>query len=243
MKFENTLAVVAKYDKSGWDIGDAIIRDIGEPSIDGRHSGSTAKLAELATAIAEEGYDYKAETLRVFWHVAHKFPPCTRMQGATWAVHRLAQTPEMLDVVLKSARLHDGQRLTVRSAEAILQAIQEREHAEARLQHAASGNPQAPPKQTVPPKNTSPVNQSAIDRMTALHEVMALFARARDARKQVLPLLEKHLPDFPPEAHDAIVEEALAAAEEWRTLLQAAGLTQPTRRGHLSVVEEGAQWH
>jgi hypothetical protein len=65
-------------------------------------------------------------------------------------------------------------------------------HFEAKRQHAASGSKTAPPKQsrkTEPPNDTSPVDQSAIDRVITLRQIMELIARTRDARKQAFPVL------------------------------------------------------
>jgi hypothetical protein len=238
-KFENTLAVAAKHDRSQWELGDALIKDI-PPSSD-YHNGSTAKLTELSELLAEQGYDYELGYLRILWWVANKFPSNTRVSHcASWAVHRLAQSPDMLDVILKSARLRDGQRLTLRRAKAILAAIEDREHEQARREHVASGKKSAPPKRptkTSPPQNTAPVTKSAIDVTASLHEIMGLIARSDSACDRAAELLEKNLLAFVPEAYDAMVEGALAVANKWQKFSQAAARTRK-RGGHLSVVNE-----
>lgn len=249
-KFANTLAVVARRDKSQWELGDALIEDIGEPLLEnGKNDGSYAMVREASAILAEEGYDYTVDYLQKLRVVAHNFKGGKRLRATTWAVHMLAGTPEMLDVIVSSARLRDNQRLTFRKAKVILETIKERERKEREQAYeqerqtakAEGRKPIAPrpmPRKTVPPQNTKPVSKSDIAVTQTLHQIMALIARAQGAEQQARELLESNLTAFVPEAYDALVEQSLVVANKWREFSTAAGRTQRTKRGHLSVVNE-----
>jgi hypothetical protein len=246
-KYENTRAVAAKRDKSQWELGDAINDDIGKPpSDDTTNDGSHAILRDMADVLAEEGYDYEVKYLAIMRNIAHKFPPHhRRLRCACWEVHRLAQSPEMLDLITKSARLKDGDRLTFRRAKVILEAIKNREDEERQREHekereaakSEGRRPMAPPKKshkTVPPRNTAPVPSSKIAETAALHEIMALIARCQAAEEKARTLLEKHA--FVPEAYDALVEQSLVVANGWSEFSVMAGKSQRKARGHLYAV-------
>jgi hypothetical protein len=109
-EFPLTVAAAKSAELSQFAIGDALLKEVGDPCIGDYHDGSYAKIDAARECLLKFGIDYSANTLRKLRSIAFTFPPSTRRQ-VSYCMHSEALTPANLDSCI--ATLPPGEKLTV----------------------------------------------------------------------------------------------------------------------------------
>jgi hypothetical protein len=91
-----TLAAAKKNKSSLWELGDALLKECPADS-------SKGTLDEVVTYLQANGQEYTGEWLRQMRQVAAAFPPKSRRLELSFVVHQEAETPQMLEAVIKGA--------------------------------------------------------------------------------------------------------------------------------------------
>src|SRR5271169_4761766 len=89
LKFPGVLAAARKREASHWKMGDALIAELGPP-----------QRSLKAYAVVAEQVDIPTERLKRLHQIAFAFP-ADRRHPISWSFHEAAQSPEMLDVLIK----------------------------------------------------------------------------------------------------------------------------------------------
>jgi len=100
-EFPRTLAAVQKAEGDAWAIADAVLFEVGPPGETGARDGSTVRLAQCSRFLADRGFEYEQESLRVLRNVAHAFPPGRRLPACSFAAHHSARLPEVLEEAVR----------------------------------------------------------------------------------------------------------------------------------------------
>jgi hypothetical protein len=108
--YGSVLAIMREIDKTLWDIGDALLEEIGRP-LRGVNDQPHKKLEAVAAELIANGCDYSVHQLTRLRQLAHRFPKGRRHPSLFWAVHYEARSPEILDKILK--HVPEGQPITV----------------------------------------------------------------------------------------------------------------------------------
>jgi hypothetical protein len=106
VNFPKTLAACQSAENSQWAIGDALLKD----KIDEGFNGSRG-LKAVSKELAEYGIEYAPNTLSELRETARLFPPARRHAKVSFAAHRKAWNPDILDTIVKAAK-KDGDRVT-----------------------------------------------------------------------------------------------------------------------------------
>jgi len=85
-EFSLTLAAVKKHEISLWEMGDALLAELGPPS---KRRTDYEKLETVSTYLSGE---YSLERLRELWTCAYVFQGADRHPDLAWAIHRAART-------------------------------------------------------------------------------------------------------------------------------------------------------
>jgi len=117
-----TLAAAKKNESSLWDIGDALVKEC--PS-DGNRD-----LKEVAEYLQTNGCEYTDNTLWRLRKAAASFPAKFRRRNLAFEVHSEAETPAMLDAVIKGAP--KGTVISSRYVRKIVDQIRDQEERERR---------------------------------------------------------------------------------------------------------------
>jgi hypothetical protein len=97
-----------------WDIGDALIDELGDPGRPGVNNGSSEQFEEIAKALQAEGFDrYTVQYLRDLRSTAAKFTATDRSVAESWTAHAKAGDPETLKRARRKAK-DENKRLTVK---------------------------------------------------------------------------------------------------------------------------------
>ena len=101
--FPRTLAAVKKSENTQWEIGDALIAEVGKPPSPSVQDGSFKKLEACAKELLANGFDYQLITLSNLRRIAFLFPAGRRRQAYGFDLHRAAGNPEIFDTIIGSA--------------------------------------------------------------------------------------------------------------------------------------------
>jgi len=102
------LKFATEADRHLWEIGDALIKEIGEQ----------AEFRECSKALAERGYEINARRLRELRDVAQAFPENHRRDDLSWAIHQEAMHPDNLDRIVEA---YPREELTLRHVRLVMQ--------------------------------------------------------------------------------------------------------------------------
>jgi hypothetical protein len=86
-------------DAAQWRIGELLNDYCGPPGANGRHNGSSAKIAEVRKALIEafgDRAEFDSSYIERWRTIAHAFPPPKRLGGIGWSLHSIAGNPEIL---------------------------------------------------------------------------------------------------------------------------------------------------
>lgn len=97
--FPLVLAACLARDSTQFAVGDAIVMEVGPPSAEGIHDGSSIKLKAASKYLADHGIAYRVESLKVLRRVAFAYP-ADRRRPVPWTIHFECRTPEMLDEII-----------------------------------------------------------------------------------------------------------------------------------------------
>ena len=99
--FPLTLAAAKDAEKSQWAIGDALVKEIGPPSVDHANNGSGERIAAVAKFLDENGLEYGVTYLRRLRQVSYAFPDARTRTSVSWHAHEAAGSPKILDAIMK----------------------------------------------------------------------------------------------------------------------------------------------
>lgn len=91
-----TLAAAKKHESSLWELGDALLKECPP---DSRHG----QISEACEFLRANGCDYEESWLSKLRQTALAFSPKLRRRELAFEVHREAETPKMLEAVIKGA--------------------------------------------------------------------------------------------------------------------------------------------
>jgi len=106
--FPKTLAAAMAREGSVWNLGDALIEEVGPPGRNHIKTGSYAKVEAARQFLATQGIVYAFTHLIKHRDTAHAFPPDLRRY--TFTIHIEACNPATLDAIV--AALPEGETLT-----------------------------------------------------------------------------------------------------------------------------------
>jgi hypothetical protein len=101
IEFPLTLAAVQAGDKSQWNIGNALLKEI-EPSKTGVNDKSFKKFVACSEMLASQGFNLSPSTLRNLRDVTAAFPAARRRGGVGVSIHQAAGTPDNLDQAIEA---------------------------------------------------------------------------------------------------------------------------------------------
>ena len=101
--YPRTLAAVKKSENAQWEIGDALIAEIGPPPKSSVVDGSRKKLEVVAKELQANGFDYQVDTLLDLRNIAAAFPPRSRLPALGFSLHQTARNPETLNAIVEGA--------------------------------------------------------------------------------------------------------------------------------------------
>jgi hypothetical protein len=115
VQFPQTLAAAKKHDVSLWELGAALEKEcpVGESGVDNQ-SGS--KLTQCSEELKRHGLEYTPASLHRIRTISKAYPNATRVAPLSFAVHRAAGTPDMLEKIVARAA---GEPLTEKRAKEI----------------------------------------------------------------------------------------------------------------------------
>jgi hypothetical protein len=183
-KFPLTLAAIKKGESSLWDIGDALVKECGPPSENGRRNGGLNKLEAASEYLRENGgYDYSVITLSEMRIAAFNFQVSVRRSGLSFAVHRAARTPEKLQAIIAGAA--KGTKITSTYIQKVLQAqaLQEEMKREADAEAARKKREKAEEKEAEAKRKAAEAKDEA-ERVKAAKKAKEAEEKAREARKE-----------------------------------------------------------
>jgi hypothetical protein len=183
-KFPLTLAAVKKGESSLWDIGDALIKECGPPSKNGIKDGGSSRLGAASEYLRENGgYDYGVSALKDIRITAFNFRPLARDPGLSFAVHRLARTPERLQAIIAGAA--KGTKITCDYVEKVLQAqaLQEEMKREADAEAARKKRERAEEKEAEAKRKEAEAKDEA-QRVKAAKKAKEAEEKTKEARKE-----------------------------------------------------------
>jgi hypothetical protein len=111
VKCPRTIAGFRRYNQSQWEIGDALVAEVGPPSSKGVSDGSAATLRKVAEKVFEQtGMKPSPQYLARMRATAHRFPPEIRNNhvGISWAVFELVGSPKELKRVISLAKKEEA---------------------------------------------------------------------------------------------------------------------------------------
>lgn len=120
-KYPESRSQIKKAEKSQWDIGDALLKEIGPAGKDGVHNDSSEKFEELSKILAEEdGIEYLADSLRKLRDVAEQWPAGLRNPAFSWSIHNVFRSvPSLLNECHSKITVREARIKLVRHREAI----------------------------------------------------------------------------------------------------------------------------
>jgi hypothetical protein len=131
--YGSVLAILRECDKTLWELGDALIEEIGRPQR-GINDQPHKKLEPIATELLANGCDYSVRQLTRLRRLAHSFPERRRHPSLSWAVHYEARSPEILDKILEHTS--EGQPITVQYVRAAVEGLRQDASKQLKAAHA-----------------------------------------------------------------------------------------------------------
>jgi hypothetical protein len=132
-KFPKTIAACRHTEVSLWDIGDALLEEVGPPPGYGRNDGSRIAMSEVVDELEDAGLDterFSVDNLAHIRIVAYNFPTSKRRARLSFSVHWEAKTPEVLEQIVENA---GSRRISKRFVRQVVQ----RQRDKAERQHQA----------------------------------------------------------------------------------------------------------
>jgi hypothetical protein len=130
MKFPQVYEAALAGEKVQWRIGDALQKEAEEA-----HAGPRG-LQAVSDELESKGITYSVSMLSDLRFVAGAFPRDERRDFG-WAIHRAADNPQTLDVIVKAAK-KAGHTLTHRYVETALRGLREQQQEQYRREKAAA---------------------------------------------------------------------------------------------------------
>jgi hypothetical protein len=187
--YGSVIAIMREIDRTLWDIGDALLEEIGRPQR-GINDQPHKKLEPIATELLANGGDYSVRQLTRLRRLAHSFPEKRRHPSLSWAVHYEARSPEILDKILQHAP--EGQPITVEYVRAAVEGL--RQDASKQLKAAHADTLRALEKAEIEMQTAGEAKQKAKDES----ERKAAEHREREAAKRVAEACERVEETCPP---------------------------------------------
>jgi hypothetical protein len=130
-KFPKTIAACRHTEVSLWDIGDALLEEVGPPP--SHKDGSYAAMSEVVEELEDAGLDterFCISYLAQIRLVAYNFPTSKRRARLSFSVHWEAKNPETLEQIVANA----GQR---KISKRFVRQVVQRQREKAERQHQA----------------------------------------------------------------------------------------------------------
>ncbi len=270
MNYPNVIAAATKRrqhqdDADGkdlWDLGEALIKDCGEPSDE--HEGHYDKIERATAELEKRGFNYTLNNLVKIREVAFIFPNPRRRRLGFW-LHEEAGNPDMLDAVVKQAKA-DDENVTALYIRGIVSAWRSKQDAERKDKNQAAKTRKLKAKEKklaakteeskakaqaeidaaneeIEETKSAPARREAAppdeDEMPLVLNELELMRSAREAKRlanEAKRLIGNRAHELSPQAIAVLTEISLEAANLWTDVANTVRKATLNKRGHLAVV-------
>lgn len=214
-KFPKVLAAARQIELDQWELGDALIEEIGEPvsraARENTRDGSLAKLHECSEFLAGHGLpDYSVSYLAKLRNTAFDFQGRNRKPNISWSAHNEASTPSILREVITQLGDDKPSRAEVRTTKRELYPSER-------------------------PSRPEPRNEYGGELGATQLNLVVSFSHESAAVQDKIAFVEDHLGELSESTLDLVSEQLLELTEICRKA-SAKFRKSGTKRGHLNVV-------